>query len=534
VSEPTPRTGDWRLVAPAYSWDPSGTPAPRATVPAIQKYESSSFVKDFLAHPDQPLPFDDCDWVYRTESSPSPVNASGRRTKFTDSKLTRTSTRKLFQPTHKRFYLVVCELHCENAGFPNVDRDAVCEAAFVVRRRRVVFAESAARDAARLVRNATRSRAELEALAERWYGAGTALAEPPLQEFEAAADAAVAARANLLDWAERIGAVSLVEGWFPGERDKIGNWRSVKERPGKIAESTYPLYPVIPAPADTGNPAQGRTIWFGIVPASSAEHDERGAARFDDVSLYEIRCYVRRHDPRCPKKLQHPDCHGPLTWSAPTAVYQIASHQDLVGTSNHPVTIQMPDIPALMTQAASMPRDQVAPVKFVTPAGSSMRFTPNGGVPASGKLGGAQICSFSIPLITIVATFVLNIFLPIVVFIFGLFALLRLKFCIPPSFQLSADLALALDAQAGGADLDAQVGLDAQISSFLDAALGPPAGANAVAGFSNTALVNLIAELAKPPAAGGGGSGGGAGSGSGGAPGVSGSACATLDDGGSA
>lgn len=530
MTEPTPRTGDWRLVAPAYTWDPSGTPAPRTTTPVIQKYESTTFVKDFIAHPDEPLPFDDCDWVYRTESSPSPVTTSGRRTKFTDSRLTKTSTRKLFLPSHKRFYLVVCELHCEAAGFPNADRNAVCEAAFVVRRRRIVFAESAARDAARLVRNATRTRSELEALAERYYGIGTALAEP-LEEFQVAADAAVAARANLLDWAERVGAVSIVEGWFPTDRDKIGNWRSVKERPGVIREATYPLYPLVPAPADTANPAQGRAIWFGIVPASSADHDERGAARFDDRSLYEIRCYVRRHDPACPKKLQHPDCHGPLTWSAPTATYQLAAHQDLVGTSNHPVTIQMPDIPALMTQAASMPRDQVAPVKFVTPPGSSLQFAPNGGVPSSGKLGGAAICSFSIPLITIVATFVLNIFLPIVVFIFGLFALLRLKFCIPPSFQLSGALAAELNALPPGADLDADAGgtLKNAISSYLDAALGPGAGANATDGFSNTALVDLIHELTKAPAAGGGGGTGGGGAS--GAPGVSGSACAALDGG---
>ncbi len=185
----------------------------------------------------------------------------------------------------------------------------------------------------------------------------------------------------------------------------------------------------------------------------------------------------------------------------------------------------MPDIPTLMTQRGLDAAGSIAPVKFVTPPGSSLQFTPNGGVPSSGKLGGAAICSFSIPLITIVATFVLNLFLPIVVFIFGLFALLRLKFCIPPSFQLSADLTLALDAQAGGADLEARAGLQGQISDFLDAALGPPAGQNATAGFSNAALLNLVAELAKPPAAAGGAGG------AGGAPGASGSACAALDGG---
>jgi hypothetical protein len=541
VTEPIPRTGDWRLVAPAYSWEPSGTPAPRATVPIIQKYESSDFVTGFLADPTDSLPFDECDYVYRTESSPSPLS-HGRRSKLADWKLTRTSTRKLFLPTHKRFYLVVCELHCERAGFPNADRSEVCEAGFVVRRRRVVFAESAERDATRLVRRVARSSADLAEIAARSgaaaqasFGGGVSLAEPavglvePPAEVMVAAEQAQTARQDLLAWAEKIGAVSVVEGWFGSERDKIGHWQSVKERPGKIGEAFFPLYPLIPDPTIAGHPAQGRTIRYGVIPASSADHDQNGTARFDDRSLYEIRCFVRKHDPACPKRLEPGDCNGPVTWSPPTQVYQLAAQQDLVGTSNHPITIQMPDIPALLAQAAAMPRAQVAPVKFVTPAGSSLHFDPNGSVPTSGKLGGASICSFSIPLITIVATFVLNIFLPIVTFIFGLFALLRLKFCIPPSFQLNADLTVALNAQAGGADIDADVGITGQISSFFDATLGPGAGQQAIAGFSNASLVDLVAELATPPVSPAAPGGGGGGGGSGGLPGASGSACAALD-----
>ncbi len=50
-----------------------------------------------------------------------------------------------------------------------------------------------------------------------------------------------------------------------------------------------------------------------------------------------------------------------------------------------------------------------------------------------------QICSFSIPLITIVATFVFKLFLPIVMLVFELWFLLRLKFCIPPSIEVRRD-----------------------------------------------------------------------------------------------
>jgi len=118
---------------------------------------------------------------------------------------------------------------------------------------------------------------------------------------------------------------------------------------------------------------------------------------------------------------------------------------------------------------------------------------------------------------------VLNIFLPVVVFVFGLFALLRLKFCIPPSFQLSADLTAALQTKAGGVDIDADLNIQASIASFLDATLGAPAGANATASFANSALLDLVAELAKPPAPAAGTGGG--------LPGASGSACAALDGG---
>src|SRR5213075_307178 len=49
--------------------------------------------------------------------------------------LLKTDVRKLYLATHKRFYLVVCELHCDTIGFPNAARTDACEAGFVVRKR---------------------------------------------------------------------------------------------------------------------------------------------------------------------------------------------------------------------------------------------------------------------------------------------------------------------------------------------------------------------------------------------------------------
>jgi len=110
------------------------------------------------------------------------------------------------------------------------------------------------------------------------------------------------------------------------------------------------------------------------------------------------------------------------------------------------VTIQLPDIPALEAQVAAMPVGQGAPVKMISPPGSPTFSVDPSTLKASAGVPGASICSFSIPLITIVATFVFKLFLPVVTFVLGLFFLLKLKFCIPPTVDLSAGVAAGLSA----------------------------------------------------------------------------------------
>jgi hypothetical protein len=219
-----------------------------------------------------------------------------------------------------------------------------------------------------------------------------------------------------------------------------------------VEETIYPLSPLVPDPRKAEHDGTGKTIWFGMVPAGSREVEVSGRARFDDATRYEARCFVRRHRCDCPRTGERNDCGGELVWSAPTAVFQLASHFDPVGTGNHPVNIQMPDIPTLAASVGAR-----LPVRMTFPPDSALNikagddFKPSS---PSRNTGFEQICFFSIPLITIVATFVLNLFLPIVVFLFGLWFLLGLKFCIPPSLsfaggaeaQLDVDLSLKIDA----------------------------------------------------------------------------------------
>ena len=146
--EPRP----WNLVAPWYHWHRQlaelGLP-PRQTRPVFQKFDHSDFVKGFTKDPQRSLKFqDDVDRVFNVKLTDVPKPVSGPFVgKFTriyapnkvpkNTSLIPTGIRKIYLDTHKRYYLVVCELHCDAPGFPMTTPDQVCQAGFVVRRRRV-------------------------------------------------------------------------------------------------------------------------------------------------------------------------------------------------------------------------------------------------------------------------------------------------------------------------------------------------------------------------------------------------------------
>jgi hypothetical protein len=443
------------LVGPWYRWAVPGAPSSgRSSVPCLQKYETANYITDFLANPQHSLQFLDTeDRVFEVTPRVPPIPLlNGRKQSLSDDVMHNTGIRKLFLDTHKRFYLVVCELHCDSPGFPSADRNDACEAGFVVRRRYVQIPKAAEKPLRKAMRVKS-SPAEMQLLAEE------------------------------------LGVVKQLQGWIPSEHDRVGSWQPVEETPAvNITETIHPLYPLIPDPRLAKHAGKGRTIYFGAIPTGAADTDEQGNARFDDRNLYEIRCYVRRHRLPCPKLITRNDCHGPLTWSGITERFQLASHFDLTGTSNRPVTIQLPDLPALQAQVAADPTiGRKAAVKMISP--------PKSNLVTSGKLPdlspsppGAAICSFSIPLITIVASFVFKLFLPIVMFVFQLWWMLALKFCIPPSFSLSAGVAASL---AAGFDVDLDVGFAADVKADFSANLGADAAASLDTNFSAGAQLNL-------------------------------------------
>ncbi|MGB7922546.1 MAG: hypothetical protein WCF57_04820 [Pyrinomonadaceae bacterium] len=476
----------WLLVGPWYRWQRPGVPSTgRASRPVFQKYDSPKLVEEFLADPQRSLKFTADDFVHKVTALPKlvPEFLNNKPRRQSPNKYDKTETRKLFLDTHKRFYLIVCELHCDGTGFPTATRDQVCEAGFVVRRRASPqITAAAAKEVKPILAGLGAARGLLKELNEVEPGEKFALVKKGLAaQGEAMLKGAVAEsvdkskavaidklnyeKANLDAWAAKYGVAVQLQGWRT-LRDRVGQWVKVEEKPAVLTEQVFPLYPLIPDPRELLHSAKGRNIYFGLVPTGSADTDDFGHARFDATTGYEIRCYVRRHKPDCPVKTKKPDCHGELVWSAPTEVYQIASQFDLVGTSNRPVSMQLPDMEALQAQAAMMKPNQLAPFRMVPPNKKSnleVAANKDGEITSHGTSD--QICSFSIPLITIVATFVFKLFLPVVILLFGLFFLLKLKFCIPPSIEVSAEVKAELDAKAPSFDAEFDVSIDAKFDA---------------------------------------------------------------------
>ena len=505
----------WKLVGPWYRWQRPGVPsAGRNARPVFQKYDGPNFVVNFLADPQRSLKFVTDDLVHVVKKLPplNPATYNAKPRRLSEMGYVPTTMRKLFLDTHKRFYLVVCELHCDLAGFPPVRRDEVCDAGFVVRRRvlrnltrpallqaQPIFNQlTMAREAVRELSgfDATTPLSLLKkGLAPQGEAmlseAITASLKPQQNSVQANL---VQAQTQLVEWAKAFGVALQVQGWQT-LHDGIGQWVDVDETPNTITEQTFRLYPLIPDPRDAKHSGKGRTIYFGAVPTGSSDTDEFGQARLDDATQYEIRCFVKRYKHGAPRT---PKCCGDAVWSLPTETYQLASHFDLTGTNHRAVSMQLPDLSALEAQAAALPPNQLAPFRMVSPPNSNLEVNADADGNITDHGTSSQICSFSIPLITIVATFVFKLFLPVVTLLFGLFFLLKLKFCIPPSISLDAGIAAELQAtlQLGlDVSVDAKLEIGTDIGDHIDAKLRADLGTEMAEGLQGDFGPRAVAEM---------------------------------------
>lgn len=461
---------DWRLVAPWYRWARKNGAEPHRTAeaarPALHKYVSTDFVTDFLSDPQRSVTFDEVDRYHRVEAIvDTPLPGDTRRRFLATKRLVATDTRKLFLPAHQRHYVVAVGLHCTEPGFPMVDPGHVAQAGFVIRRHKVDVPAGQQAAAAALMRTLTAARVREQS--QRNYQIARSrsrLLTPFRTEARrrladpggAAASAhrrVQQAKRELALWAAENDVARRTEGWVASGDGTFGAWVPLAEEPEDVVEHVYPLRALAPSPTDPEHAAHDGTIYWGAVPTASDEVTPDGTARFNDLDTYEIRVFVRADEGDCP---------GPPIWSQPSQGYRLASFFDPAGCAQRPTEVRLPDFGQLEASSA------LPSVKMTAPDNSSLEFAKNGEIPKKGQVGGGEICFFSIPLITIVAMFVLNIFLPIVIFVFGLWWMLKLKLCIPPSIQIEADLEAELDVVPGGIQASADFDVDVDFGGDID------------------------------------------------------------------
>ena len=285
-------------------------------------------------------------------------------------------------------------------------------------------------------------------------------------------------RSRLFEWTAQFHVAPRLQGWFNDPSlEKIGAWANVSDKPAALnGEAVFPMYPLIPPKDDPEHAGNFGTIYFGLLPTGTGETDTKGNARFDDQQYYEVSCFAERH--LVPHDRGSPcGCPDTLFWSLPTLPYRLAPHFDVAGTSKRPVTVQMPDLDALAAQAT--PTFGVA---FAKPAQTPMVTGDASGVMTPlGKSSLPEICSFSIPLITIVASFVFELFLPVVMLAFGLFFMLKLKFCILPEVSLAAGITAEIGLDVS---IQAELDIEADVDASIAASFGP-GSAHASAGIAD-------------------------------------------------
>jgi hypothetical protein len=470
---------DWVVVAPWWKWsDPKNSDKGRATAPVFQKYDTPSLVNEFLKNPQRSLVFTKVDQIGK-RTALEELKVDGKNARLSDWSFDPDGdkTRKIFLPTHRRFYLVVCQINCDAPGFPKAAASNICEVGLALRRRPKMaavatpIAQQVMTYAAKVGAQAAHIEAAMEdgpapsakglqAAVKRATHAAAIKARP-------AAQARLAKARQMLDAIRGDAGLHLQrEGWFPSSsgHDKVGSWKVVAESPSELAgESTFPMHLLFADPTVPDHPAKHGTVYFGMLPAGSDETDDSGRPRFDDDDRYEVYCYVKRHHRPHAKDQPCPCPHG-VFWSAPSEPFRFAPHFDLDGTSNRPVIIQLPDLDDLAARAKpSLGVGLKKPKNSLIVAGNG-----DGGIAEKGRTTASEICFFAIPLFTIVATFLFSLFLPVVVLLFSLFFLLRLKFCIPPSLdaqvhaELKAEIDLQLKASATVAiDVDSDLGKEA-------------------------------------------------------------------------
>ena len=348
---------------------PFGLRDPRALRPNIQMYGGTDFIKRLLDDPrDSLAPGDDDWWSYPVPVTP-PKTAHGRARLATWALIT-SPLRKLYQPSHSRFYAVVVEVFCDEAGLPRAGPHREIEVGFVMRRWRTSVT-GAPRPTRRLARNLL---VHLAAQQEVGF-TGAALPEDARDLWWADR---VAFEENNRDLIDQMVVDSAHEGWFTSETAPAG-WKRLDEAPAGDKEQEFPMWR-LPRRKDDCDAAATRSTWFGIIPTHSGEHFVRGDqvhAKLDDRAIYQVRCFVRQKPAP-----GHEHCPPKIFWGTASQSFRLASPMDPQGTAKRTTTITQPDLRQLAARAGQ----QQGPggVRVATPPQSQLVVNPFKGIPDPG------------------------------------------------------------------------------------------------------------------------------------------------------
>ena len=147
--------------------------------------------------------------------------------------------------------------------------------------------------------------------------------------------------------------------------------------------------------------------------------------RYQDATrYYRVRFFFRIQG-------ETPSCPPQLVWSCYSAPFRFGAWYESAGRAVAPVPLPDPFDPNTLKNAKPSSSFSVPPTLMSAMQGASLTGL-SAGTPPGGGGGGLSlnwICSFSIPLITICAFFVLNIFLTLLNIVF--FWMAFIKICIP-------------------------------------------------------------------------------------------------------
>ena len=409
---------------------------PRVFRPAIQMYDGTDFVQRLLRDPRDSLAITADDyWSYPVPVPPKVQAAQTGRLRMATHQLVHTKLRKLYQPSHNRFYVVVAEVLCDQPGLPRAGQHGDFDVAFVMRRHRTsVTGERGPtrRLARRLMLDLARAQSVSvdddhpppEDVRDLWW-ADHVWHEQFEQDHH--------------DLVRQVSADTEHQGWFVFNDGSAG-WRNLDDPavgPGVrgVREDTSQMVR-LPRRQEDCDAAATRSTWFGVIPTFSAEHwtvGDHSVPKLDDRAIYELTCLVTLKP-----KPGHEHCPPTVFRSTPSEAFRLASPMDPQGTSKRTTSITLPDLRRLAARAGQ-PMG-AGGVQIATPPNSQLVINPFKGIPGSGTgaVGpGGGVCTFALELFFLVAFFLFLMFLPIVVFAFQLWWMLALRFCIPPGASLN-------------------------------------------------------------------------------------------------